>query len=128
MIKTLLLIGVGGSLGSITRYLVTLGMNKWFSSPFPYGTFAANILGCLLIGLIYGCSERFQWLSLEWRIFLTTGFCGGFTTFSSFAYENIRLAQNGDYVSFFFYIALSVALGLSAVLLGINVCKLGLNN
>ena len=123
MNKTLILIGVGGLLGSVFRYLVFFYCSKNISSAFPYGTFIVNITGCLLIGLIYGLSERFNWLTPEWRIFLTTGFCGGFTTFSSFAFENTRLLQSGQYLTFGLYSVSSFILGLLAVFAGLTITK-----
>ena len=122
--RILFLIGTGGFLGSIARYFTALILTRHFPSSFPYGTFAANIIGCLIIGIVFGLSERFNWLTPEWRIFLTTGFCGGFTTFSSFAYENIRLLQKGDYLIFASYSISSFAIGLLAVFIGLILTKI----
>jgi len=94
-------------LGSIARYLAALLLTKAIPSAFPYGTFGVNIIGCLVIGIVYGLSQRFDWLTPEWRLFLATGFCGGFTTFSSFAYENIALLQDRNYLTFGMYAVLS---------------------
>jgi CrcB protein len=99
MNRYVILVGIGGLFGSIVRYLVASSITKTITSAFPYSTFAVNIVGCLIIGIIFGLSERFDWLP-EWRFFLATGFCGGFTTFSSFAYENILLLQDKDYLTF----------------------------
>lgn len=122
--RILFLIGIGGFLGSIARYLTAIWLTKLFPSAFPFGTFAANILGCLLLGLVYGLSERFDWLSPEWRLFLAIGFCGSFTTFSSFTYENIILLQNSNYITFALYAVGSFALGLLAVFGGITLTKI----
>ena len=100
-----------------------MGVARVVLTAFPYGTFAVNIVGCLAIGLVYGLAERFEWFSADLRLFLATGFCGGFTTFSSFAYENIELLQDKDYLTFGAYSALSVALGLGAAVLGLSLAK-----
>ncbi len=123
MIKTLVIIGIGGLLGSVCRYLVSFYVTKNIPAAFPYGTFIVNITGCLLIGLIYGFSERFSWVTPEWRLFLATGFCGGFTTFSAFAFENTRLLQTGQYLTFGLYSIASFALGLLAVFAGLSIAK-----
>lgn len=91
MSRIFLLVGIDRFLGSIARYLTAVFFTKLLLSAFPYGTFAANIIGCLILGVIYGLSDRFDWLTPQWRFFLATGFCGGYTTFSSFACENIQL-------------------------------------
>ena len=97
MIKTLLLVGTGGFLGSVSRFLASRFMQDNFPSAFPFGTFFVNITGCLLIGLIYGFSERSSLLTAEWKMFLAVGFCGGFTTFSTFANENLALLRDGAF-------------------------------
>lgn len=122
--RTLLWIGVGGAAGSIARYLVSFYLQKSSTSIFPYGTLAVNLIGCLLIGVIFGLSERFQWFTEEWRIFLAVGFCGGFTTFSAFALENVKLLQAGQYTYFLLYTGLSVVVGLLAVAGGTALAKL----
>lgn len=122
MNKSLILVAIGGLAGSVARYLAASFVDKMFSSAFPYGTFTVNLVGCLLIGIVVGLSERFDWLP-EWRILLTTGFCGGFTTFSAFAYENILLLQDKDYMTFAAYSFLSFALGLTAILVGLFLAK-----
>jgi fluoride exporter len=124
MIKTLLLIGSGGFLGSISRYLASRFLQNSFPSTFPLGTFFVNVSGCLLIGLIYGFSERSALLTPGWKMFLAAGFCGGFTTFSTFANENLALLRDGDFFQFFLYTGLSVFLGIAATFLGVLITKI----
>ena len=124
--RILLLVGAGGFLGSIARYLIAVWLTEHFPSAFPYGTFAANILGCLLIGIIFGLGQRYEWMTPELLIFLATGFCGGFTTFSSFSFENLNLLQNANYLSFGIYAVGSFAVGILAVFGGISLTKIGL--
>lgn len=123
MIKTLLYIGTGGFLGSISRFLVSRMMQNNFPSVFPFGTLVVNITGCLLIGLIYGFSERSSLLTSGWKMFLAAGFCGGFTTFSTFANENLALLRDGDFFHFLIYTGLSVFLGIAATFLGVIITR-----
>jgi fluoride exporter len=124
MLKTLLYIGIGSFLGGIARYLMSRAVQNSIASAFPYGTMAVNLLGCLLIGFIFGISERTNILNDEWRIILTVGFCGGFTTFSTFANENMTLLRDGNFISFALYTGLSVFLGLVAVFFGNALTKI----
>jgi fluoride exporter len=124
MIKTLLVIGTGGFLGSISRFLASRIVQNNFPSAFPFGTFFVNIAGCLLIGLIYGFSERSSLLTPGWKMFLTVGFCGGFTTFSTFANENLALLRDGSFFHFFLYTGLSVFLGIGATFFGVILTKI----
>lgn len=124
MIKTLLLVGTGGFFGSISRFLASRFMQNNFPSSFPVGTFLVNITGCLLIGLIYGFSERSSMLTPGWKMFLAVGFCGGFTTFSTFANENLALLRDGEFLHFFLYTGLSVFLGIAATFFGVLITKI----
>lgn len=123
MIKTLLLVGTGGFLGSVSRFLASRFMQENFPTAFPFGTFFVNISGCFLIGLIYGFSERSALLTPGWKMFLAVGFCGGFTTFSTFANENLALLRDGEYYYFILYTGLSVFLGIAATFLGVLLTK-----
>ncbi len=118
MLKQLLLIGAGGFIGSVARYLVSrLNTHlEWFS--IPVGTLAVNVLGSLLIGFLIGISEKSPLLTLELRMFLMVGLCGGFTTFSSFSGENLMLMRNGQFLTLFLYTGLSILLSFTAVYLG----------
>jgi fluoride exporter len=124
MKKYIILVGIGGAAGSIARYVMATYFSRLFPSAFPYGTFAVNIIGCLVIGILFGLSERFSWFTGDWRIFLATGFCGGFTTFSSFAAENVQLLQQSNYLTFALYSIASFSLGLMAVFMGLTLTKL----
>jgi len=124
MIKTLLLVGTGGFLGSISRFLTSKFMQSYFPSAFPFGTFVVNISGCFLIGLIFGFSERSSLLTPGWKMFLAVGFCGGFTTFSTFANENLALLRDGEVFNFLLYAGLSVFLGIAATFLGVIITKI----
>ncbi|MCL9808760.1 fluoride efflux transporter CrcB [Flavobacterium luminosum] len=115
--KTIIYIAIGGAIGSVLRYLTSIVVGKW--STFPYGTFLANILGCLAIGLFFGFFEKNTLLSKELKFFLITGLCGGYTTFSSFSYENVQLLQNNQMGMAFLYTALSIMIGFLATWIGL---------
>ena len=115
--KSFLLVFLGGGLGSSLRYLVTIAMNQ-YSKVLPFGTFTVNILGCLLIGIILGYAQRENTLTSNQTLLLATGFCGGFTTFSAFANENLELIKNGELFNFSVYTIGSVLIGILAVFIG----------
>jgi fluoride exporter len=116
--RTILVIGLGGAIGSISRYLVQVLITRHFPGSFPAGTFLVNITGCFIIGLLFGLAARHPSLTVEWRLFLITGICGGYTTFSSFSYESIMLIRQGNYLYFLLYVLSSVVLGLLATVGG----------
>jgi CrcB protein len=124
MLKQLLLIGAGGFIGSVARFLVSRLNTRidWLS--IPIGTLAVNVLGSLLIGFLIGISDRSPVLTVEWRMFLMVGLCGGFTTFSSFTGENLVLLRNGQILPLLLYTGLSIFLGFTAVYLGYISSKL----
>ncbi|MEI6883959.1 MAG: fluoride efflux transporter CrcB [Bacteroidota bacterium] len=118
MLRLVLIIGSGSFAGGVARFLMSRYIHNITDSSFPLGTLTVNILGCFLIGIFYGISERGNFFSPEMRMFLTVGFCGGFTTFSSFAAENMVLLKDGNILYFSLYTGLSVFLGLIAVFMG----------
>ena len=120
--KQLLLVFAGGGLGSMLRFLIGKYLNNNVTG-IPYGTFIANILGSLLIGLILGLAVKNNTLSHNQILFLATGFCGGLTTFSTFAYENHVFLKSGDFISFAIYTIASFVLGFLAVFLGMYLIK-----
>lgn len=120
--KQILLVFLGGGLGSALRYLLTRSLNLY--PGIPYGTFTVNILGSLLIGFLFGLSLRSQVVSTNMLLLFGTGFCGGFTTFSTFAYENHIFLKTGDYSQFALYTLGSIILGIGAVFLGMFLSKL----
>ena len=122
--KTLIIVFTGSGIGGVARFAVQSWVARVDQFVFPLGTFIVNIAGCFLIGLFYALGERGSLLTPEWRIALTTGFCGGFTTFSTFAFENMNLVRTGDYLYLGLYISLSILLGIAGVFLGIATMKL----
>lgn len=118
MLRNILLIGTGGFLGSILRYLTQIWVEKGLLSTFPWGTFVANVAGSFIIGIVYALSLKGNLLSADWRLFLAVGFCGGFTTFSSFAYNNLTMLEEQAYGQFLLNVAGSLITGLLAVYLG----------
>lgn len=122
MLRAILIVGSGSFIGGALRYLISQ-MMKPVGSGFPYGTFCVNILGCFLIGLLYGLFAKYSSTSSDWCLLLTTGLCGGFTTFSTFCNESVSMIQNGNWGALALYIGGSVALGLLAVVLGSSIAR-----
>ncbi len=119
MLRTILLVGTGGFIGSVMRYLVQIFIEKGLTSTFPLGTLIANVVGSFIIGVVFALAEKGNFMSAEWRLFLAVGICGGFTTFSSFAYNNFSMLKEGTFGQFFWNVGGSLFLGILAVYLGV---------
>lgn len=115
----MLLAGAGGFLGTCCRYLTNRFYLAYFKTTLPWATFTVNILGCLLVGLILGILNKAGIVSPKINAFFVVGFCGGFTTFSTFSYESFTLGMNGELFTSLLYMAASIIFGLIAVWLGV---------
>jgi CrcB protein len=121
MIKAILLVGFGGAVGSVMRYLLSVLGANYFKGTFPIATFITNFLGCLIIGLLIGYFGKNTELNPQLKLLLITGFCGGFTTFSTFAAENVQLLENGNYGLLLVNILGSVLIGVGGVIVGMKI-------
>ncbi|MDR1414878.1 MAG: fluoride efflux transporter CrcB [Odoribacteraceae bacterium] len=119
MVKQILLVALGGGAGSALRYLTSMYAAAHARGLFPLGTFAVNIAGCFLIGLLVGLSARGGIIGDDAKLLLITGFCGGYTTFSAFSLENVTLFHDGHYLTLTVYILASVLAGAVALCLGL---------
>jgi CrcB protein len=122
--KNILLIGLGGAIGSIARYSCQRWITGLYPQSFPLGTFLVNIAGCFLIGLFWGFSFRSFANTESWKLFLMTGLCGGYTTFSAFTLEGVGLLKEEKTGLFLLYTLASVALGLLATYGGMKISRL----
>ena len=122
IIKNILAVGAGSFVGGAARYLVSLGM-KGIGKCFPWATLAVNLVGCLMIGLLWGLLSRNAAENTSWGLFLTVGLCGGFTTFSTFSKEALAMLQTGQMWGFASYIAISVLAGIALVALGYYIAR-----
>lgn len=116
--KALIYIAIGGAAGSVLRYLLTKGLQHHWAGTFPWGTMAVNLIGCLLLGLLYGLFEKHDILSADLRLLLTVGLCGGFTTFSTYIYESLTMMRGGELALSALYLGASVVFGLLAAYVG----------
>lgn len=119
MLKSLLLVGTGGFIGSVLRYLTGVGVARFLPGPFPWGTFTVNVIGSFIMGLVLGSVPRDN----DWKLLLATGLCGGFTTFSAFASENFELLNSGQYVQFTAYTLSSITIGIIALAGGLAIAR-----
>jgi CrcB protein len=129
MMKNILLVGLGGGIGSMARYLCQRWFAHHYPASFPWGTFAVNVTGCFLIGLFWGMTFRSfsvseNTIATGWKLLLMAGFCGGYTTFSAFTLEGIGLLKEQKHALFFSYILASVMLGLAATYAGMKVSRI----
>ena len=122
MLKNFLLVGLGGMIGSVLRYTASL-IARNSGGGFPYATFTVNIIGSFLIGYVTGLALRENQLSWDWKLFLATGICGGFTTFSALSLEGVALLQEQRYGTFATYFIVSIGLGLIAAWSGLLLGK-----
>lgn len=118
LVKSILIAGFGGFIGTVLRYLVSRYFQLNYISVFPWGTFTVNIIGSFLIGIFYGLSEKGNMMSPEWRVFFTIGLCGGFTTFATLSNDAFILLQGREFFRFAAYAGLSFIFGLCAVFFG----------
>ena len=123
MLKTILLIGSGGFLGSVLRYFSQIAVQRYVPSFFPVGTMFVNIVGSLIIGLVYGYVDRGQYFTPEIRMFMAVGFCGGFTTFSSYTWDIINISSSYGFLYNLLYVAGSIVLGVLFAWLGMVLIK-----
>ncbi len=121
MIKNILLVLLGGGLGSVARYVLSYFFSKNEAMQFPWATFLANTIGCLFIGLLFGYIQKNNLQNETLKLLLITGFCGGFTTFSTFSLENIQFIQNQNYNLAILYTLTSLIIGFLAVIIGIKI-------
>lgn len=122
ILKSLILVGAGGFLGSALRYGVSLLYQRFENLPIPLATLTVNLIGSILIGVFMGLAMK-ESISKSWHLFLVTGICGGFTTFSTFSYENVTLLKDGNYTAFLIYTGLSLALCILGAFIGISISK-----
>lgn len=118
IIKNILIAGCGSFIGGSARYLITVILKSVSKGT---STIIVNLIGCFIIGLLWGLSSRWQNISESWNIFLTIGICGGFTTFSTFTKDSLMMLQNGNIAGFFIYICISIVAGIALTALGYSI-------
>jgi fluoride exporter len=123
VMTAVLIVALGGAIGSIGRYLLQVYFARLTTLTFPLGTLLVNLSGCFFIGILLALSTKYSWMTMEWRLFLMTGICGGYTTFSSFSVESFNLLRQGNYTHFFLYVLGSVVIGLLATAAGFAIFR-----
>ena len=123
MIKSVLIVGIGSFIGGALRYLISTLFKQFCTQGFPWGTLLVNLMGCFIFGAIFALFSKYSSTSHPWCLLLTTGLCGGFTTFSTFAYESVLMLQQGNLSGFISYIATSLIAGISLFALGYWIFK-----
>lgn len=120
--KMILIVGLGSFIGGILRYILSVLIQNRIQLVFPLGTFLVNVIGCFVIGVLFGLSERTA-ISVEWRLFFATGICGGFTTFSAFSLETMTLMRTDQLLYAGLYVVASVLVGVASTFLGYALFK-----
>ena len=123
MIKSVLIVGIGSFIGGALRYLISTLFKQYCTQGFPWGTLLVNLMGCFIFGAIFALFSKYSSTSHPWCLLLTTGLCGGFTTFSTFAYESVLMLQQENLSGFISYVATSLIAGISLFALGYWIFK-----
>ena len=123
MLKSMIIVGIGSFIGGSLRYVTSTMMKNVCGQDFPWGTLTVNLLGCLVFGLIFALSSKYATTSSPWYLLFTTGICGGFTTFSTFANESMQMLQSGNIGGFIGYVSTSVIGGIALIGLGYWIIK-----
>ena len=123
MIKSVLIVGIGSFIGGALRYLISTLFKQFCTQGFPWGTLLVNLMGCFIFGAIFALFSKYSSTSHPWCLLLTIGLCGGFTTFSTFAYESVLMLQQGNLSGFISYVATSLIMGISLFALGYWIFK-----